>query len=125
MKYKTTAKELKDSQYLIVGFNYCQIQNIERYISPSSYIAGVYGWCCDNYDFGTYTLSTGYRPLEWAYPKDAANAKKQAEYIKKEILKLEKKLAEGKIKLSMNPNTNKSKITKRILHIIKKSIEMR
>lgn len=48
--------------------------------------------------------------------------KKQAEYIKKEILKLEKKLAEGKIKLSMNPNTNKSKIT---MHIIKKSIEMR
>lgn len=124
MKYKTTAKGLKSRQYLIVGFGYCEIQNIERYLTPDSYTSGTYGWNCDIYDFGAYTISTGYRPISWACPADKKHAKQRAEYIKKEILKLEKALKDGKIKMPYNFKTCKKKITKKILHIIKKAYEI-
>lgn len=89
MKYKTTDREQRENNNTIISFGYCEIQNIERYLSPNAYTCGVYGWRADFYEFDGFTISTGYQPLSYYFTK--LNAKR-GEFIKKEILKLEKKL---------------------------------
>lgn len=89
MKYKTTDREQRENNALIVSFGYCEIQNIERYLSPSAYTAGTYGWRADFYNFPGFTISTGYAPLSYAMDKSMKDC---AEKIKQEIKKLEQKL---------------------------------
>lgn len=91
MKYKTTDREQRANNSLIISFSYCSIQNIERFLKANSYTCGLYGWKADLYEFEGFTLSTGYSPLKWIYCKDKANLKRY-DFIKKEILKFEEKI---------------------------------
>lgn len=88
-KYKTTDKEQRENNTLIIAFGYCEIQNLERYINPNAYTCGIYGWRADFYEFSGFTISTGYAPLDFIRYKIE---KKRHDWIKKQILKLEKKL---------------------------------
>lgn len=94
MKYKTTDKQQRENNAMILGFSYCQIQNIERYLSPRAYTCGIYGWRADFYEFAGFTISTGYSPLE--YIRKEIHKKTTAEKIKAEILKLEENLEKRK-----------------------------
>lgn len=89
MKYKTTDREQRENNNTIISFGYCEIQNLERYLRANAYTCGIYGWRADFYEFNGFTISTGYQPLSYYFSK--LNAKR-GEFIKKEILKLEKKL---------------------------------
>ena len=123
MKYKTTDKEQRENNALVLGFGYCQIQNIEKYLTPRAYTCGVYGWRADFYEFAGFTISTGYAPLDYIYKE--IHSKKTAEKIKAEILKLEKDLENRRYAWQKTGNWDKGRefINKKINAIYKKTIE--
>jgi hypothetical protein len=63
MKYKTTAKALKEGYYYIVSAGYCELQGLLKYKNPVAYSAGVYGWNFDVYDINGIAIVTGYRSM--------------------------------------------------------------
>ena len=63
MKYKTTAKELKQGYYHIIGAGYCELQTLLSYKNPVAYSSGVYGWNFDVYDIDGIAITTGYRGM--------------------------------------------------------------
>ena len=63
MKYKTTAKDLKDGFGKIISAGYCDLQNLLHYKSPIAYSKGVYGWNFDVYDINGVAIATGYRSM--------------------------------------------------------------
>ena len=63
MKYKTTAKELKEGFYKIISVGYCDLQSLLSYKSPVAYSRGVYGWNFDVYDIEGVAIATGYRGM--------------------------------------------------------------
>ena len=116
MKYKTTDREQRAEKYIVVGFGYCSIQNITRFLDANAYTCGVYGWRADFYDFGNVGLSTGYTPLTFAYDKRAG---KIGFLIKKGIEKLEKDIKSGKFKdCGGSWHKMKAKVEKKIQKII-------
>lgn len=96
MKYKTTDREQRQNNGIVLGFSYCSIQNIERYLSPNAYTAGIYGWRADFYELSDFTISTGYAPLNFihktGYKDIDAYRTKKAEVLRKGLLEIEKKL---------------------------------
>lgn len=104
MKYKTTDKQQRENNYIVIGIGYCNIRHITQYIKPTAYTCGVYGWRADFYEFDSFTISTGYDPLDYAQDKVA---KKRAVYIKREILKLEKALEARKYAFQKSHDWNK------------------
>ena len=85
MKYKTTAKEVKDGYYYLAKIGYCDLQHLLEYnpdIRCVAYASGVYGWNFDIYEIdgesGTLAICTGYRPC--GYP---LNFDKVREFDKK------------------------------------------
>lgn len=95
-KYKTTDREQRENNEIVLGFGYCEIQNITRFLRPNAYTAGVYGWRADFYEMDGYTISTGYSPLNYISKtgfKDVdAFRKTKAEILRCELMKLESKL---------------------------------
>lgn len=95
-KYRTTDREQRENNGIVLGFCYCEIQNITRYLRPNAYTCGVYGWRADFYEFDGFTVSTGYSPLRFIYKsgyKDIdAHRKAKAEVLQNEFQKLENKL---------------------------------
>ena len=95
-KYRTTDREQRDSNSIVLGFGYCEIQNITRFLSPNAYTCGVYGWRADFYEMDGYTISTGYRPLNYisktGFKDIDVFRKTKAEILKSELMKLEEKL---------------------------------
>jgi hypothetical protein len=63
MKYKTTAKALRNGYYTIISAGYCDLQCLLSYKSPVAYSAGVYGWNFDVYEFDGVAICTGYRSM--------------------------------------------------------------
>lgn len=63
MKYKTTAKAIRDGYYTIISASYCSLQTLLNYESPIAYSAGVYGWNFDVYEFDGVAIATGYRGM--------------------------------------------------------------
>ena len=63
MKYKTTAKAVKNGYYKIISAGYCDLQNLLRYKSPIAYSCGVYGWNFDIYEVCGVAITTGYRGM--------------------------------------------------------------
>ena len=121
MKYRTTDKEQRNEKYIVVGFGYCEIQNITKYLNANAYTFGAYGWRADFYDFGNVGLSTGYGPLSFCYDK---RAKKILPIIKKEIEKLNKKIDTLKsFKCCYSWHKNKANLEKRIEKIIQKAFD--
>lgn len=134
IKYKTTDKEQREGNGIVLGFSYCTIQNIERYLHPNAYTRGVYGWRADFYHIESgVTLSTGYAPLRYIANKtghtdiDTFRTKK-AEVLRAEILKLEDKLAKNSYKWQCGGDWHKArenlqKILSRILAKANKAAE--
>jgi hypothetical protein len=128
IKYKTTDKEQRDGNAIVLGFSYCTIQNIERYLTPSAYTCGVYGWRADFYHFDDFTISTGYDPLRFisktGYKDIDAYRKKKAEVLTAELLKLESKLENNFYKWQRESGSwhkGKKQIKKIIERITKKA----
>lgn len=69
MKYRTTAKALREGYYTIISVGYCGLQCLLSYESPIAYSAGVYGWNFDVYQFGGVAIATGYRGMPSQHSK--------------------------------------------------------
>ena len=95
-KYRTTDREQRENNAIVLGFGYCEIQNITRFLSANAYTAGVYGWRADFYEMDGYTISTGYSPLNYISKTGFKDIdifrKKKAEILRAEIVKLEAKI---------------------------------
>lgn len=63
MKFKTTAKAIRNNGGRILAIGYCDMQNLLNYKNPIAYTCGVYGWNFDVYEIGIYTICTGYRGM--------------------------------------------------------------
>ena len=63
MKYRTTAKAVRNGYGTVYSIGYCDMQALLRYSEPVAYTCGVYGWNADIYDFGNVAICTGYRPF--------------------------------------------------------------
>lgn len=95
-KYKTTDREQRENNVIVIGFGFCDIQNITRFLNPNAYTCGVYGWKADFYEMDGYTISTGYSPLNYINKtgfKDIDIFRiTKAEILRNELKKLEIKL---------------------------------
>lgn len=96
MKYRTTDREQRENNAFILGFSYCSIQNIERFLNANAYTCGVYGWRADFYNFEGWSISTGYSPLRYmsktGYKDIDAYRKKKAEILTAGLLRIEARL---------------------------------
>lgn len=63
MKYKTTAKAIRENGGKIVAIGYCGAQYLLHYEREIAYTSGVYGWNFDVYDVDGVTVCTGYRNM--------------------------------------------------------------
>lgn len=63
MKYKTTAKALRESANNLRCAGYCDLSNLMRAHEPVAYTCGVYGWNFDVYEVHGLTICTGYRGM--------------------------------------------------------------
>lgn len=63
MKYKTTAKAIKEGYAKIICCGYCNLQSLLSCEDPVAYSSGVYGWNFDVYAFNGVAIATGYRGM--------------------------------------------------------------
>jgi hypothetical protein len=105
-KYRTTDKEQRENNAIVLGFSYCDIQNITRYLRPNAYTCGVYGWRADFYEMEGYTISTGYSPLRYIMKTNMKDINvynnEKAKILQKELEKLEEKLKNNAYKWQFN-----------------------
>ena len=96
IKYKTTDREQRENNGIVLGFGYCEIQNITRFLNPNAYTCGVYGWRADFYEMDGYTISTGYSPLNYisktGFKDIDAFRTTKAQILRDELKKLEIKI---------------------------------
>lgn len=65
MKKHITQKATKNSNYIVLGVSYCELQNVLKHLSPIAYNAGSDGWNYDLYRLNdTYSIVTGYRGFD-------------------------------------------------------------
>lgn len=76
MKKHITQKDTKNSNYIVLGVGYCDLQNVLKYVSPIAYNAGRDGWNYDLYRLDdTYSIVTGYRGFDRSCTHHANNIK--------------------------------------------------
>ncbi len=63
MKYKTTAKAIREGACNPRAAGYCELQNLLRAHDPIVYTEGIYGWNFDVYEIYGLTICTGYRGI--------------------------------------------------------------
>lgn len=63
MKYKTTAKAIREGACNPRSAGYCDLQYLLTNHSPVAYTCGVYGWNFDVYEVYGLTICTGYRGM--------------------------------------------------------------
>lgn len=63
MKYKTTAKAIREGACNPRSAGYCDLRYLLNNHSPNAYTCGVYGWNFDVYDIYGVTICTGYRGM--------------------------------------------------------------
>ena len=63
MKYRTTAKAIRQEAYNPIAVGYCELQWLLYFEEPSAYTCGVYGWNFDVYNLDGATICTGYRGM--------------------------------------------------------------
>lgn len=82
MKFKTTAKAIRQSGGRILCLGYCEAQHLLNGVQPVAYTCGVYGWNFDVYDVDGFTICTGYRGMPGKRPTcDVREYEKRAESI--------------------------------------------
>lgn len=63
MKYRTTAKAVRENHYKVIKIGYCDLQDLLHFETPVAYTCGVYGWNADIYEVAPgVCICTGYRP---------------------------------------------------------------
>lgn len=63
MKYKTTAKAIREGACNPRSVGYCDLQYLLTNHSPNAYTCGVYGWNFNVYSLYGITICTGYRGM--------------------------------------------------------------
>jgi len=63
MKFKTTAKAIRNGSINPVSVGYCDLQHLLTFHEPNAYTCGVYGWNFDVYEVYGVTICTGYRGM--------------------------------------------------------------
>lgn len=63
MKFKTTAKAIRESYGKKLAISYCGAQYLLSNHAPVAYTCGVYGWNFDVYEIDGVTICTGYRGM--------------------------------------------------------------
>ena len=63
MKYKTTAKSIREGYSKKLAISYCGMQYLLWGRSPVAYTCGVYGWNFDVYVVDGIAICTGYRGM--------------------------------------------------------------
>lgn len=63
MKYKTTAKAIRQGANFPMSAGYCDLHYLLYFHSPNAYTCGVYGWNFDVYEVYGITICTGYRGM--------------------------------------------------------------
>lgn len=63
MKFKTTAKAIRNEGGRIVSAGYCDLQHLLWHTEPIAYTCGIYGWNFDVYNVNGLTICTGYRGM--------------------------------------------------------------
>lgn len=81
MKYKTTAKALREGANNLRSAGYCELQNLLRYHDPIAYACGIYGWNYDVYEVYGLTICTGYHGMPGKRLEGSAEAEKRVEAI--------------------------------------------
>jgi len=71
MKYRTTAKTIRNASDPKLALCYCSAQYLLRNHQPTAYTCGVYGWNFDVYEVDGVTICMGYRGMvgrtpDWA-----------------------------------------------------------
>ena len=81
MKYKTTAKAIREGSCNPRSVGYCDLQNLLINHSPIAYTCGTYGWNFDVYEVYGVTICTGYRGMVGPRCEGVAEYEKKAESI--------------------------------------------
>lgn len=81
MKYKTTAKTIREGSCNPRSVGYCDLQHLLTNHSPNAYTCGVYGWNFDVYDVYGVTICTGYRGMVGPRCEGVAEYEKKAKEI--------------------------------------------
>lgn len=63
MKFKTTAKAIRENGGRIIAIGYCSAEWLLKGYDPIAYTCGVYGWNFDVYNVEGVTICTGYRGM--------------------------------------------------------------
>ena len=78
MKYKTTAKAIREGACNPRSVGYCDLQHLLTNHSPIAYTCGVYGWNFDVYEVYGVTICTGYRGMVGPRCEGVAEYEKKA-----------------------------------------------
>lgn len=81
MKYKTTAKALREGARNLRSAGYCDLQYLLTNHNPVAYTSGVYGWNFDVYEVYGLTICTGYRGMPGERLEGIAEAEEKANKI--------------------------------------------
>ena len=81
MKYKTTAKALREDACNLRSAGYCELQYLLTNHNPIAYTSGVYGWNFDVYEVYGLTICTGYRGMPGERLEGIAEAEEKASEI--------------------------------------------
>ena len=81
MKYKTTAKAIREGACNPRSVGYCDLQHLLNNHSPIAYTCGTYGWNFDVYEVYGVTICTGYRGMVGPRCEGVTEYEKKAESI--------------------------------------------
>ncbi len=81
MKYKTTAKAIRNGSSNLVMAGYCDLATLLCNHSPIAYTCGVYGWNFDVYEVYGLTICTGYRGMPGRRANNIGEYEKKARSI--------------------------------------------
>lgn len=86
MKFKTTAKEIRQGGGRVVSAGYCDLWNLLTFEDPVAYTCGVYGWNFDVYQVDGLTICTGYRGMVGRTANNIREYEARARKINEEMM---------------------------------------
>nr|DAK83723.1 MAG TPA: hypothetical protein [Caudoviricetes sp.] len=81
MKYRTTAKAIREGANNPCSAGYCNLSYLLNNHNPDAYTCGVYGWNFDVYEIYGITICTGYRGMVGPRCKGIAEYEEKAKKI--------------------------------------------
>jgi hypothetical protein len=82
MKFKTTAKAIREQGGRIVCAGYCDLSHLLSFHEPVAYTCGMYGWNFDVYCVHGLTITTGYRGMVGRRANNIAEYERKAREIR-------------------------------------------